>query len=242
MFRETKLRSVFKTVSWRTLATLTTAILVFIFTKRIAIAFAIGSLEVVVKIFLYFFHERIWDKISFGRKEAVPCVLWFTGLPASGKSALAESLYKALLDKSFTVERLDGGRVREIFPATGFPEGERNQHIKKIGLLASVLEKNKVIVVASFVSPYKQSRDFVRKLCKNFIEIYVDTPLAECERRDSKGMYEKARQGKIANFTGIDGPYQIPDNPQITINTQEISLKEGLRRILDYLKQNKFLT
>jgi len=242
MFRESRLRSVFKTVSWRTLATLTTALLVFIFTKRIVIAFAIGSIEVAIKIFLYFFHERIWDKVSFGRKEAVPCVIWFTGLPASGKSTLAESLYKSLKDKSFNAERLDGERVREIFPATGFSEQARNQHIKKIGLLASVLEKNKVIVIASFISPYKESRDFVSKLCKNFIEVYVSTPLAECERRDPKGMYRKARQGQIANFTGIDDPYEIPENPQITINTQEVSPQAGLKQILDYLKKHKFLT
>ncbi len=242
MFRETRLRSGVKTISWRTVATLTTAILVFIFTKKIAIAVTIGSLEVVAKIFLYFFHERAWDKISFGRKEAVPCVLWFTGLPASGKRTLAESVYNFLKDKSFNVERLDGEKVREIFPATGFSKEERNRHIKKIGLLASILERNKIIVVASFISPYKESRDFVRNFCKNFIEIYVNTPLSVCEQRDSKGMYRLARQGKISNFTGINDPYEAPRDPQITINSQEVSSEEGLRQILDYLKKNKFLT
>ena len=108
-------------------------------------------------------------------------------------------------------------------------------------MLASILEKNKVVVVASFVSPYKEARDFVRKICNNFIEVYVNTPLEECERRDTKGAYKKARQGLIKNFTGIDDPYETPENPEIVINTQDIPLDEGVKEILSYLRENKFL-
>ncbi len=241
MFKETKARSVAKTVSWRTLATLTTASLVLIFTGKIKIALAIGFFEVIVKMLLYFSHERLWDKISFGRKEIVPFVLWFTGLPASGKSTLADAVWTKLLRMSRNVQRLDGERVRMMLPATGFSKSERDAHIRRISLLANILESNKVTVVASFISPYKEARKFVREKCRNFIEVYVSTPLEECEKRDPKGLYKKARKGLIDNFTGINDPYEPPEIPEITINTKDMSVDECVRKILNYLQRNKHL-
>jgi len=241
MFKETKARSVVKTVSWRTLATLTTALLVLIFTGKIKIALAIGFFEVIVKMFLYFFHERLWDRIHFGRKEIVPFVLWFTGLPASGKSTLADAVWAKLSKMSCNAQRLDGEKVRMMLPATGFSKSDRDIHIRRISLLASILESNKVIVVASFISPYKEAREFIRKKCRNFIEVYVSTPLEECERRDPKGLYKRARKGLIDNFTGVNDPYEVPETPEISINTKDVSVDECLKKILDYLQGNKYL-
>jgi len=241
MFKETRTRSVVKTFSWRVLATLTTAALVLIFTGRLSLAVTVGSLEFIVKIVIYFFHERLWDKIPLGRKIVSPFVVWLTGLPSSGKTAIAAALVKRLQSRSYTVEELNGEKVRKLTPEIGFSRPERDAHIKKVGILASILEKNKVIVVASFVSPYRQARDFVRGICKNFIEVYVDAPIELCEQRDKTGLYQKARQGLIQNFTGINDPYEPPENPEIILEVQNHNNDECVDVIIDYLQKRKLL-
>ncbi|OHD63789.1 MAG: adenylyl-sulfate kinase [Spirochaetes bacterium RBG_13_51_14] len=166
----------------------------------------------------------------------MPFVLWFTGLSGSGKSTLADKLHSYLTTKGYRVARLDGDTVRSIFPETGFTRDERNSHIKRVGYLASILEKNGVIVLSSFVSPYIESRDFVRNLCHNFIEVYVATSLEECERRDVKGLYGKARAGQVKNFTGIDDPYEPPHRPELIINTKNRSIDESMDTVISYLR------
>ena len=151
MFIEQKRRSIVKTISWRFWATLTTIALVFLFIGEVKIAFSIGIIEVVLKMLLYFLHERTWNKIKFGKKEIKPSVIWFTGLSGSGKSTLSEGLYDILKKKGLKVDHLDGDAVRDIFPKTGFSKEERNRHIKRVGFLASKLEQNGVIVIASFI-------------------------------------------------------------------------------------------
>ncbi len=241
IFYEAKTRSVLKAVSWRVWATLTTIALVFLFTGRWKIAAAIGGVEVIAKLILYFIHERVWDRIKWGKRQFSPFVLWFTGLPSSGKSTLADEVAGQLQKKGLKLERLDGDKVREIFPKTGFSREDRNMHIRRIGFLCSILEKNGVCPIASFVSPYKESRDFVRNITQNFVEIYVATPLEECEKRDVKGLYKKARAGQIKQFTGIDDPYEPPSNPELTIETQRETVKDSARRVMNYLKQKGFI-
>jgi len=236
MFRESNNRSILKTISWRFWATITTTALVFAFTGHFKIALVIGGIEILLKVFLYYFHERIWNKISFGKKEVKPSVIWLTGLSGAGKSTLSEAVYQKLKKKGMKVEHLDGDIVRSIFPATGFSMEERNRHVKRVGFLASLLEKNGISVVASFISPYKESRDFVRNLCSNFQEIFVSTPLEECERRDTKGLYAKARKGEITQFTGIDDPYEEPEKPEINVDTSNQSVKESVDFILEKLR------
>ena len=165
-----------------------------------------------------------------------PCVLWFTGLSGAGKTTLAEKLAAYLKDKNIKCELLDGDTVRNIFPQTGFSKKERNDHIKRMGFLASMLERNGITVVASFISPYRESRDFVRKMCRNFVEVYVSTSLEVCEKRDVKGLYKKARKGEITSFTGIDDPYEAPLNPEISIDTGNETVEESFRKLLDFLK------
>jgi adenylylsulfate kinase len=123
--------------------------------------------------------------------------------------------------------------MRAAFPNTGFSKAERDEHIKRVGYLASRLEAHGVTVVASFVSPYRESRDFVRALCRHFVEVHVATPLDECERRDVKGLYARARRGEIAMFTGISDPYEPPVAPELVVDTSEISIDEAGRRILE---------
>ena len=195
-----------------------------------------GWLEFVSKIGLYWFHERVWDRLRFGRQQVEPVVLWFTGLSGSGKSTIADWAARELIARGFKVERLDGDTIRDIFPNTGFSRAERDAHIKRVGYLASKLEQNGVFVVASFVSPYRESRDFVRSLCKNFVEVHVATPLAVCEQRDVKGLYAKARRGEIQNFTGIDDPFEPPLNPDLVVDTTKMPIEKAGKLVVDILQ------
>tara|TARA_R110002124_G_scaffold205710_3_gene372248 strand:- start:8197 stop:8757 length:561 start_codon:yes stop_codon:yes gene_type:complete len=168
-----------------------------------------------------------------------PTVLWFTGLSGSGKSTISEKLFELMQKEGLEVEHLDGDVIRDIFPKTGFSKEDRNAHIKRVGYLASRLQSHKVFVIGSFVSPYKEARDFVRELCEDFTEIYISTPYEECEKRDVKGLYAKARAGEIKNFTGLDDPYEAPENPELEIDTTDITLDEALALVIDYLNKNK---
>ena len=165
-------------------------------------------------------------------------VIWLTGLSASGKTTIAIALSEKLITLGHRVEHLDGDLVRKMFPGTGFTREERDRHIKRIGYLAAMLEKHEVSVVASFISPYREARTFVRSQCSNFIEVYVSTPLEECEKRDPKGLYKKARKGEISNFTGISDPYEPPENVEIEIDTTDISVDEAVEQILEYLAKS----
>ena len=238
MHYETKSRSIVKALSWRTWATLTTAALVFIFTGKLALALTVGLLEVFAKMGLYFIHERLWQRIGFGKKEIPSFVLWFTGLPASGKKALADRVFQQLVKDGLRAERIDSNDVRPLFPETGFTPPEVHRHVKRCGHLAAMLEKNGVIVVASFVSPYRESRDFVRSMAGNFVEVYLKTTPEACEKRDTKGRYEKARQGIYTMFPGIEVPYEESHRPEITIEVDSLSQEEAVCQIVDYLKKN----
>ena len=234
MFKETKSRSIVKTISWRVLATLTTIVLVYIFIGDTTIALSVGGIEVILKMIIYFFHERAWDKIKFGRKEVKPAVIWFTGLLRSGKSEIAKKVYKEIKRKGYKAEYLDGHTVRHLFPETGYAREEVNMHIKRVGYLASKLEEQGVFVITSFLSPYRESREFVKCICKNFVEIYVDTPLEVCEKRDTTGIYEKARKGEIKHLPGVDVEYEVPNSPALklehkndeTINSMDLIIKK----------------
>lgn len=176
-------------------------------------------------------------KRAYGRPKAKPFVLWFTGLPGSGKTTVSERLVAELRKLGVPVEHLDGDSIRKVFPATGFSREDREAHIKRVGFLASKLERNGVFVVTSLISPYEESRRFVRGLCQNFLEIYLSTPLDECERRDPKGLYKKAREGSIRNFTGVDDPYEAPAAPDLTFDTRAVSADEAVKRILERVKK-----
>ncbi|HEX6982800.1 MAG TPA: adenylyl-sulfate kinase [Balneolaceae bacterium] len=169
-------------------------------------------------------------------KKLKPAVLWFTGLSGSGKSTISEKVYAELKDRGYRVEHLDGDAIRDVFPKTGFSRDERNAHVRRVGYIASRLQAHEVFVVGSFISPYKEARDFVREMCEDFVEIHISTPLEECERRDVKGLYKKARKGEITQFTGIDDPYEAPQNPELEIDTTNITIDEAVQRVLEYLE------
>lgn len=162
-------------------------------------------------------------------------VLWFTGLSGSGKSTIAVRVHETLVGRGIDVEYIDGDALREVFPTTGFTRAEREEHLRRTGYMASRLAAHGVTVVASFVSPYRESRDFIRRLCPGFMEIYVATPLEECERRDVKGLYARARRGEIRNFTGIDDPFEAPERPELVIDTRTLTVEQCVSAVLERL-------
>ncbi|MFN0178747.1 MAG: 3'(2'),5'-bisphosphate nucleotidase CysQ [Gemmatimonadales bacterium] len=154
-------------------------------------------------------------------QSAVGRVIWFTGLSGSGKTTIARRVVEQFEAVGTPVEYLDGDAIREVFPATGFSREDRDAHIRRVGYLASRLERHGVTVVVSLVSPYRASRDFARGLCRRFIEVFMATPLEVCEQRDIKGLYAKARRGEIRQFTGISDPYEVPEHPEVVIHPNQ---------------------
>jgi len=233
--RESALRSAVKATSWRILATLATFTLVYVWTGKLETAFSVSFLEVFLKLLLYYFHERAWLRINFGQKTTKPAVLWFTGLSGSGKTTIGKALKEKLEAHGLPVEWLDGDITREFLPQTGFSKEARNAHVIRTGFIARTLEKNGLFVVATYISPYREAREKVRSMCTRFVEIHIATPLEECERRDVKGLYAKARKGEIKQFTGIDDPYEAPENPDLVIDTSKESVDAACERIIKFL-------
>ncbi|MGE0554495.1 MAG: 3'(2'),5'-bisphosphate nucleotidase CysQ [Gemmatimonadales bacterium] len=166
-------------------------------------------------------------------------VVWFTGLSGAGKSTIARRVVEELERAGRPVEYLDGDTIRDIFPATGFSREERDAHVRRVGYLASRLERHGVTVVAALISPYRASRDAVRGLCRRFVEVHVAAPLDVCEARDVKGLYAKARRGEIRQFTGIDDPYEAPTDAEIELDTGTLSVEAAVARVLEALDEGE---
>jgi adenylylsulfate kinase len=228
-------------MTWRVVASLYTGIVAFALTGTATLTAAIMGGEVLVKMILYFMHERVWSLIGWGTKAMDKgLVIWLTGLPSSGKTTLAESLVGPLAQAQVKTEILDGDVLRGLFPKTGFSKEERDNHILRVGFMASLLAKHGVVALCSFVSPYKETRDKVRKMCgDNFLEIFVDCPVDDCIKRDVKGLYAKALSGEIKQFTGIDDPYEAPDQPEAHLLTSEQTIEESVAAILETVTQKR---
>ena len=168
--------------------------------------------------------------------------LWFTGLPCSGKSLLADTIAEELKRKGMKTERLDGDIIRKSLTRDlGFTEEDRNTNIERVTFVAKLLTRNGVAVLASFVSPYNKIRAYSRKEIGDYILVYVKCSLEECEKRDLKGMYVKARAGEIKNFTGIDDPFEEPDKADIVVKTDNQTVEESKDIILKALDVMGFL-
>lgn len=178
------------------------------------------------------------DRYEILRQKGI--TIWFTGLSGSGKSTIAVALEKALFAMGKLSYRLDGDNVRlGINKNLGFSEEDRTENIRRIGEVAKLFGDAGTIALSSFISPYKADRDQVRALHEaaniQFVEVFVDCALDVAEERDPKGLYKKARAGEIKNFTGIDDPYEAPENPEIHLKTDEMSIEEEVGIIIDHL-------
>jgi len=192
----------------------------------------------------------VWQDLDVNKavraeqKNQKPALLWFTGLSGSGKSTIANLVEKRLLDLGRHTYTLDGDNVRHgLNRDLGFTKEDRVENIRRIGEIARLMVDAGLITMASFISPYRTERQMARDLLEEheFVEIFVNTPLEVAEARDVKGLYAKARAGEIKNFTGIDSEYQRPENPEIEVNTVELSADDAAEMIVKYLHDNGFL-
>ncbi len=164
-------------------------------------------------------------------------VIWLTGIPGSGKSTIAKKLREVLMSKGLCVEHLDGDEVRPwLSPEAGFSREDRIRHLRRVAFVSHLLARNGVVVIASFVSPYRETRDLARELNKDaFIEVYVKCPVEVAIKRDPKGLYKKALKGEIKNMTGIQDVYEPPVNPEVVVETDKESVEESVNKIVEYL-------
>ena len=191
-----------------------------------------------------------WHEHKVGKTERAKlgghsgAVLWFTGLSACGKSTIANTVDHLLHSQGKHTYVLDGDNIRHgLNKNLGFSAADRAENIRRIGEVAKLFCDAGVIALTAFISPYRADRDAVRGLLEpgEFIEIYVDASLATCEKRDPKGLYRKARAGEIKGFTGIDDPYEAPEQPELVLDSNSKSIDELAGQVVDYLRQNGYL-
>jgi len=167
-------------------------------------------------------------------------VIWFTGLSGSGKSTIAAEVEKELIKKGKLAYRLDGDNIRHgLNSDLGFSDEDRKENIRRVAEVAALFKEAGIITLVSFISPFRKSRNFVRERVGSeyFIEVYVKASLETCIKRDPKGLYKKALKGEIKDFTGIDSNYEEPENPEIIIDTDKLSIKESVGKIIKYIEQ-----
>ncbi len=192
-----------------------------------------------------------WQRLTINKhsraqlKQQKARCIWFTGLSGSGKSTIANLLEKRLFDEQRHTYLLDGDNLRHgLNRDLGFTEVDRIENIRRVGEVARLMVDAGLIVIASFISPYASDRLMARRLFLDdeFIEVFVDTPLSECEKRDVKGLYAKARRGELKNFTGIDSAYERPEHPELVLNTCEMTAEACVERIVQYLQASASVT
>ena len=171
-------------------------------------------------------------------EEQIGCTLWFTGLPCSGKSAVADRVAAVLKERGKHAERLDGDIVRQdLTRDLGFSKKDRDENIRRVTFVAKLLSRNGVAVLTSFISPYREMRDRARAEATNFLEVYAKCPVDVCMQRDVKGMYQKAIRGEIKEFTGVSDPYEEPLRPEIVLETDKETLEESVHKVLAKLDE-----
>ena len=240
-----KKRHILKTITWRILATVTTILLAWLIAGDVSIALHIGAWEVIIKMLIYYLHERFWFKyIRFTKKikrqknifvqaikvdrkqkekmyDQKPKVIWMTGLSGSGKSAIANATEQLLHSKGYKTYILDGDNVRWGLNADlSFSKKDREENIRRVSEVAKLFADSGTIVITAFISPYESTRKMAKDIIgeDDYVEVYVDSTLETCIRRDTKGLYKKAMKGEIKDFTGVNDPYDTPVHPDIVVD------------------------
>ncbi len=183
-------------------------------------------------------HFSITQRQRSDLKKHEPLLVWFTGLSGSGKSTIANALEKALFIRGTHTYLLDGDNVRKGLNSNlTFSPEDRSENIRRIAEVSKLMLDAGLVVLASFVSPYREDRENVKRIVgyENFVEVFVNTPIEECERRDVKGLYAKARAGEIENFTGVNAPYEPPMAPDVEIDTTKVSVGDGVALIIAHI-------
>jgi len=168
--------------------------------------------------------------------------IWFTGLSGAGKSTLAEIIEQRLEERGHNVEVLDGDEVRtHLSKGLGFSKEDRDTNIKRIAFVSKLLTRNGVATISAAIAPYREAREWARQEIGNFVEVYVECPLEVCRQRDVKGLYKLVDEGKIKNFTGVDDPYEEPENPEVVVETDKESVEESVQKIFAKLEEFGYL-
>jgi len=192
----------------------------------------------------------VWHEASIKKEERrtqnkhESFILWFTGLSASGKSSVANALVRKLFERGNQAFVLDGDNVRHgLNSDLGFDETSRKENIRRIGEVAKLFVESGQIVLTAFISPYRQDRQVVRQLVEDgeFLEVYVRCSVDTCEQRDPKGLYKKARNAEIANFTGISAPYEEPEHPEFILDTERYSIEECVEQLATFLTDKGYI-
>jgi adenylylsulfate kinase len=169
-------------------------------------------------------------------------VVWITGVSGVGKTTLAKALYERLRSLNLGVEILDGDGIRsKLYPDLGYTKEEREMHNKVVIEMANLLAKNGIVVIVSMISPFRSTRELARKEIENFVEVYLKCSLEELIRRDPKGLYEKAINGEIVGLTGYDGEYEEPENPDLVLETDKLSVEEEVELLVNLLKKKNLI-
>ena len=164
--------------------------------------------------------------------------IWFTGLPSSGKSTIARVVVQRLIDRGLAVELLDGAEVREsLSRGLSFSKEDREEHIRRIGYVAKLLSRNGVIAMCAAVSPYRATRDEVRRNTTHFVEVYVECPVEVAEKRDTDGWYARARRGEVDEFTGVNAPYEPPLSPEVHVRSDLVTVDEAATKVIARLEE-----
>ncbi|MBI4688727.1 MAG: adenylyl-sulfate kinase [Nitrospirae bacterium] len=192
----------------------------------------------------------VWHKGKINKEDRwllnnhKSALIWITGLSASGKSTIANELEHYLFRNNIRTVILDGDNVRHgLNKDLGFSATDRKENLRRVGEVAKLLVNTGIITIAAFISPYKSDRLMIRQLFNEgeFIETYLKCDICVCEERDPKGLYKKARRGEIPNFTGISDPYEVPDNPELTVETDILSIDKSVKIIIEHLKKRGLL-
>lgn len=192
----------------------------------------------------------VWHRGKVGKEDRRKLnghhsgVLWFTGLSGAGKSTLAVEVEKALFQLGIRSYVLDGDNIRHgLNKNLGFSPDDRAENIRRIGEVTKLFADAGLFTLSAFISPYREDRDRVREMFEEgeFVEVYVKCPVEECERRDPKGLYEKAKAGEIQNFTGVSAPYEEPLNPEVVIESEKQSIAESVQQVIRFLQANGYI-
>lgn len=187
---------------------------------------------------------RVTSRQRAEHKKQTPCIVWMTGLSGSGKSTLANALESRLHELGYHTYLLDGDNIRHgLNKDLGFSDAERVENIRRIGEVAKLFVDAGLIVTTAFISPFRAERELARSLVEDgqFVEVFVDAPLDVCESRDPKGLYKKARAGEIPSFTGIDSPYEAPEQPELHVHTDQHSVPELVEQVVDWMRAQGIL-
>ena len=219
MFKKLKL---IKAIVYRFYSSIITFLIAFILTGNLVASISIGIIDSIIKIFSYYFFDEMWAKLTGSKTR--PAVIFLTGLSGSGKTTIAKALVEKYKKKGVVPVLLDGDEIRKVIHQTGFDEESRKKHNLNVGYMASLLESQGNVVIVSLISPYIDTRNEIRTMCKKFIEVHVCTDIKVCIQRDPKGLYAKAIAGEIKEFTGISAPYYPPENPEVLLDTEALSI------------------